>query len=151
MSNLSLKYLLNLAKSALEAKQTELAPTEENPEPELTEIETLFLSCSIEKGRAGYLPETTPYILLAAEKVGNDNLLEDSALLKKNGEILVFIGQSSLANEDAVLDCYELADYIFQLLRDAFGQRILSAKSETDSYYNNISVVLLTLGVFTNA
>ena len=94
MSNLSLKYLLNLAKSALEAKQTELAPTEENPEPELTEIETLFLSCSIEKGRAGYLPETTPYILLAAEKVGNDNLLEDSALLKKNGEILVFIGVS---------------------------------------------------------
>lgn len=149
--NISLKQLLNTVLAALLAKQTELAPTEENPTPELSEVELLFLECSVEKGRAGYLPSETPFILLFAEKLGNDNLLENCQQLKSTSEITIFIGQSSNVNEDAILDCYELADYLFEVVRDAIGQRIMSAKSGVDSIYNDISVVSLVLGVFTNA
>lgn len=171
---ISLKELLNTVLASLLSKQTALseavapvdepddgaAPegdgSEESPPldsggSELSEVELLFLECSIEKGRAGYLPSQTPFILLFAEKLGNDNLLENCQRLKSTAEITIFIGQSSNVNEDAILDCYELADYLFEVVRDAIGQRIISAKSDVDSIYNDISVVSLVLGVFTNA
>ena len=104
----------------------------------------------VEKGKPGYIPQESPFILVFATPE-RCSVYENSELTARRLTLSVFCGDNHYENDFAVVTTYYTAEKALGVLTNTFGVRIAGATIEIDSVFDDLTVCLLELTVFCEA